>query len=58
MGSFDRIWGAFAMLITYNLLRASRLEDFLARKPVITNKRTIQPRNAVRRRYIGRPYPG
>ncbi len=56
MGSFDRIWGAFAMLITYNLFAAARLEDWLARRPAITNRRVIHPRNAIRRRYIARPY--
>jgi O-antigen ligase len=58
MGSFQRLWGGFAMLTTYNLMKIARMEDCLARKPAITNKWVIQPRkSAIRLRYIGRPYP-
>jgi O-antigen ligase len=56
MGSFDRIWGAFAMLVGYNLLRASR-ENRLT-KPVTQNRFAVQPRRTeVSRRYIGSALP-
>jgi O-antigen ligase len=57
MGSFQRLWGGFAMLITYNLVKIAHMEDGLGRKPTITNRWGIQPRRSViRLRYIGRPY--
>jgi O-antigen ligase len=57
MGSFGRMWGAFAILISYNLLRASR-ENRLT-KPVIERRFAVQPRRTeARRRYIGPALPG
>jgi O-antigen ligase len=58
MGSFARLWGGFAMLISYNLVKIARMKDCLARQPAITNRWAIRPRKSViRPRYIGRPYP-
>jgi hypothetical protein len=52
MGSFDRIWGAFAMLVGYNLLRVSR-ENRLA-NPATNNTRRVDDRRiGARPRYIG-----
>jgi hypothetical protein len=59
MGSFDRLWGAFAMLITYDLVKASSLEDRLSRTPMVENRWAIRPRaSAVRTRYIARGLAG
>jgi O-antigen ligase len=52
MGSFDRIWGAFAMLISYNLLRVSR-ENRLTRLTTNSKSRVDARRIGVRTRYIG-----
>jgi hypothetical protein len=59
MGSFDRLWGAFAMLITYDLVKASSLEGRVARTPVVKDAWAIRPRaSVIRARYIGRAFAG
>jgi hypothetical protein len=55
MGSFDRIWGAFAILITCDLMKTARLEDRLARKPVIAKRVIGSPSRVTRPRPSGRP---
>jgi hypothetical protein len=52
MGSFDRIWGAFAMLISFNLLRISK--EKRAAKLTTNSTRRVDARGImVRPRYIG-----
>jgi hypothetical protein len=59
MGSFDRLWGAFAFFIAYNVLKASRLQDSLARRPAITSKQTGQRHmGPTRVKQVPRPYQG
>jgi O-antigen ligase len=56
MGSFDRMWGAFATLISYNLLRVSR-EKRLAKLATNNTRRADARRTTVRTRYIGPASP-
>ena len=58
MGSFDRIWGAFAILITCDLVKTASLEDRLARKPVIVKRVIGSPVRVTRPRPFGRPISG
>jgi O-antigen ligase len=66
MGSFDRLWGAFAIVIVFDLLRAPNLgERFVRRGAAGVGRQTIEPHRCVvkqgyvvRRRYLrpgGRP---
>jgi O-antigen ligase len=56
MGSFDRMWGAFAALISYNLIRVSR-ENRLANLATNNTRRVDARRTRVRTRYIGPASP-
>ncbi len=55
MGSFDRIWGAFAILITCDLVKTASMEDRLARKPVVVQRVIGLPMRVTRTRPFGRP---